>query len=70
MKRAVTLCAVAVALYLTVYIVYRARHVQVWAGDGKAYVILGSRLSINVNRVYVRSGIAVMLAFVGVKLLW
>lgn len=45
MKRAVTLCAVAVALYLTVYIVYRARHVQVWAGDGKAYVILGSRLT-------------------------
>jgi uncharacterized membrane protein YfcA len=32
-------------------------------------IILGSRLSINVNRVYVRNGIAVMLAFVGGKLL-
>ena len=32
-------------------------------------IILGSRLSINVNRVHVRNGIAVMLAFVGGKLL-
>ena len=33
-------------------------------------IILGSRLSINVNSVYVRNAIAVMLAFVGGKLLW
>jgi len=32
-------------------------------------IILGSRLSINVNKVYVRNAIAVMLAVVGVKLL-
>ena len=32
-------------------------------------IILGSRLSLNVNRVHVRNGIAVMLVFVGGKLL-
>ena len=32
-------------------------------------IILGSRLSIGVNRVHVRNAIAVMLAFVGGKLL-
>jgi uncharacterized membrane protein YfcA len=38
-----------------------------WLDPG---IILGSRLSINVDRVHVRNGIAVMLAFVGGKLLW
>ena len=45
MKRLLTIAAVAVVLYVAAYVVYRTGHTQVWAEDGKPYIIFGSRAS-------------------------
>ncbi len=43
MKRALLIVAALVVLYLGAYAAYRARHEEVWAEDGRPYVIFGSR---------------------------
>ncbi len=42
MRRAWTLGAALVALYIGGYLVYRAKHVQVWQVDDRTYVMFGS----------------------------
>jgi|SRR5438128_2874446 len=43
MKRFLLLVGVAVVLYIAAYAGYRTMHTEVWAEDGRPYVIVGSR---------------------------
>jgi len=45
MKRILGLIVLAVVAYVAFYVVYRGGHREVWTGDGKTYVILGSRIT-------------------------
>ncbi|HLQ22531.1 MAG TPA: hypothetical protein VK132_04955, partial [Gemmatimonadales bacterium] len=45
MKRALIIVAALVVVYLGTYVAYRAKHVDVWPVDGRAYVMFGSRVA-------------------------
>jgi len=45
MKRALMIVAALVVLYLGAYAAYRAKHLEVWQADGRAYVMFGSRVA-------------------------
>jgi hypothetical protein len=45
MKRILALIVLAAVAYVVFYVVYRGGHREVWSGDGKTYVILGSKIT-------------------------